>query len=396
LAGSVRVAHVVPTDRIAWLLLRAGLARLQEAGYDVTVVCGDAGYGQRLEAAGMAVVHVPFAREVAPVTDARCVAALRRELRRGAFSIAHSHNPKGTLLGPLAARLAGVPVVVHTVHGFLFNDATRGVRRGLAIAAERWCAGWCHQLLFQSVEDHQWAVQRHYKAAARLHWVGNGIDERRFDPTRYPDARRRTRAALGLGDDDLVVGCVGRFVREKGFVELAQMARRVAARQPRFRLLVVGIAEPEQSDSVDPHGLLAAAGVADRSIVLERRDDMPELYASMDVAVLPSHREGIPRALLEAGAMGVPLVATAIRGCREVIADGATGLLFGVRDIDAFAAAVEALLNDAARRRQLGAAARTRVLSAYTEAATAARIIACYERFLVGQGLPAPSSPTRR
>ncbi len=389
------MAHVAPTDRIAWLLLRAGLARVQEAGYDVTVVCGDAGYGERLQAAGLAVVHVPFAREVAPVTDARCVAALRRELRRGAFTIAHSHNPKGTLLGPLAARLAGVPVVVHTVHGFLFNDATRGLRRALAIGAERWCALWCHQLLFQSVEDHQWAVQRRYKDTACLHWVGNGIDERRFDPGRHPDARRRKRAALGLSDDDLVVGCVGRFVREKGFAELAQMAHRVAASHPRFRLLVVGIAEPEQSDSVDPRGLLAAAGVADRSIVLERRDDMPELYSSMDIAVLPSHREGIPRALLEAGAMGVPLVATAIRGCREVIADGATGLLFGVGDVDAFAAAVEGLLNDAPRRRHLGAAARARVLSAYTESAAAARIIACYERFLARQGVPAPLPPAR-
>ena len=125
----VRVAHVVPTDRIAYLLLRARLLRLQEAGFDVSVICGDVGYGERLEECGLRVLHIPFAREIAPWTDLRCLRALRQTLRRERVEIAHSHNPKGTLLGPLAARLAGVPIVAHTVHGFLFNENSRGLHR---------------------------------------------------------------------------------------------------------------------------------------------------------------------------------------------------------------------------------------------------------------------------
>jgi glycosyltransferase involved in cell wall biosynthesis len=378
----VRVAHVVPTDRIAWLLLRVGLSRLQEAGFEVTVLCGDAGYGRQLAETGVRVVHVPFARELSPWTDLRCLAALRRELRRGGFAIAHSHNPKGTLLGPLAARLAGVPVVVHTVHGFLFNEATTGPRRWLAVAAERWCAAWCHQLLFQSSEDHALAVAHRFKRPERLHLVGNGIDERRFDPSLYPGGRDRLRAALGYCDRDRVVGMVGRFVREKGYVEFAAMARRLARRDSRARFLVVGISEPEQSDAVDPKSLFEEAGIADRCTVLEQRSDMPELYLSMDLAVLPSHREGIPRALLEAAAMGVPIAATAIRGCREVIIDGQTGVLFGLRDVDSFTATVESLLQDEDRRRRLGAAGRQHVLEHYTETRAAERLIACYRRFL--------------
>ena len=109
---------------------------------------------------------------------------------------------------------------------------------------------------------------------------------------------------------------------------------------------------------------------------------MPELYTSMDVAVLPSHREGIPRAIMEASAMGVPVVATDIRGCREVIVHRQTGLLFRVGDVEAFAAVVEELLLDTALRRRLGAAGSRRVFGYYTEDRTAARLMAFYGRVL--------------
>ena len=118
-----RVAHVFPTDRVAFLM-RARLMRLQEEGFAISVVCGDRGYVEHLRECGLEVVPIPFAREIEPWTDLRCLLALRRELSSGRYQIAHSHNPKGTLLGPVAGRLARVEAVVHTVHGFLFNEIT--------------------------------------------------------------------------------------------------------------------------------------------------------------------------------------------------------------------------------------------------------------------------------
>ena len=175
---SIRVAHVVPTDRIAYLLMRDRLLRLQEAGYEVSVICGAVGFGRHLEECGIRVIHIPFAREIEALTDLRCAAALNRTLRRERFDIVHSHNPKGTLLGPFVATLSRVPVVVHTVHGYLFNENTRGLHRALAVGAERWCAAWCDHLLFQSREDFDYAQEHRYKSQGRLHWIGNGIDER--------------------------------------------------------------------------------------------------------------------------------------------------------------------------------------------------------------------------
>jgi glycosyltransferase involved in cell wall biosynthesis len=375
----MRVAHVFPTDRVAYLM-RARLMRLQESGIEVAVICGDRGYVENLRDCGLEVLPIPFAREVAPWTDMRCVWALREALRAGSFDIMHSHNPKGTLLGPFTAQWANVPLVVHTVHGFLFNENSRGLHRMAAVAAERWCAHWSDHLLFQSEADYDYAVKARFKEPARLHWIGNGVDERRFDPERYPGARRQTRAALGFGEDDLVVGMVTRLVREKGCVEFFEMAARVAERNSRVRFLLVGIPERrEQSDAIDAAAVARQFGVEERCVLLEDRLDMPELYMSMDLCVLPSYREGLPRCLLEAGAMGVAAAATDIRGCREVIVDGETGLLFPLKDVGEFAAVVERVLVDEQLRAKLAQGGQLRVRKRYVESLVTERVVGLYK-----------------
>ena len=238
-------------------------------------------------------------------------------------------------------------------------------------------------MLFQSEEDYAHAQRHRFKEGERLHLIGNDIDERRFDRQRHAGTRTSKRAELGLAEDDLVVGMVGRLVREKGFEEYFAMAGHIARAFERARFLVVGITEDkEQSDSIDPQALMAKHGIADRCVLLEQRQDMPELYTCMDVAVLPSYREGIPRALLEAGAMGVPMAASNIRGCREVIVDGQTGMLFPLKNVGAFTDIVNRLLRDGELRRRLGEAGHRRILEHYTEGHTAARLADCYEVML--------------
>ena len=363
--------------------MRGRLMRLQEVGFAVSVICGDRGYGDRLRECGLDVVQIPFAREIEPWTDMRCVWALRRALAGGRYDIVDSHNPKGTLLGPVAGRWARVRAVVHTVHGFLFNENSRGLHRIAAEAAERWCARWSDDLLFQSREDFDYAREHGYKAPERLHLIGNGVDERRFDPSLNPQARASKRAELGLAEGDLVVGMVTRLVREKGCVEFFQMAAKLAPQWPQARFLMVGIPEEkDQSDAVDPMQLMRDYGVEDCCIALEHRTDMPELYTAMDALVLPSYREGLPRAVIEAGAMGLPVVVSDIRGCREVVVEGETGLLFPLKDVEALAAAVGRLLGDGDLRRLMGAAGRERVMEHYTEARTTERVAACYRQCL--------------
>jgi glycosyltransferase involved in cell wall biosynthesis len=389
-----RVAHVVPTDRITHLLLRKRLRHLVAAGYDVDVLCGAApdstaapggsedrvDYKARLTDLGLGVRYLPFEREISPWTDGRCAVALYRALRDGGYDIVHSHNPKGGLLGPPVGQLARTPHVLHTVHGFLFHDNTSGLYHAAAVAAERWTATWSDHLLFQSEEDVEHARRHRFKRPERLHLVGNGVDETYFDPESARDGGRRRRAELGWNDDHIVVGIVGRVVEEKGYGEFFDMAGRLAQARDDVRFLVVGLFEPEQSDAVDPHELMQEHGLSERCHILQGRDDMPELYAAMDLFVLPSHREGLSRSILEAMAMARPIVTCDIRGCRELVVDGETGLLTPVRDAVALSAAAQRLVDDEGMRRRMGEASRARLLAGYTESVVAGRVADVYAR----------------
>jgi glycosyltransferase involved in cell wall biosynthesis len=384
----MRVAHIVPTDRICWLLLRRRLTYLMAAGCEIHLLCGrapDSGaadgvdYESGLEEIGIKLTYLPFEREISPWSDARTSAALYSTLRRGNYDIVHTHNPKAGLLGPPIAQLAGVRQVVHTVHGFLFHDRTKGLYHAAALTAERWTAFWSDHLLFQSEEDLTYATAHRFKEEDRLHLLGNGVDTSYFDPAANPHARAQKRHELGWSDEDLVVGTVGRVVEEKGYLEFFDMAGRLARINDRVRFLVVGLFEPEQSDAVDPYALARDHGVEDRCQILQGRSDMPALYAAMDVFVLASHREGLSKSLLEATAMSRAAVTCDIRGCREIVVEGQTGLLVPMRDAAALQVAVSTLLKDKNLRESLGAAGRRRVIEHYTELIVAERLLEIYK-----------------
>ena len=200
---------------------------------------------------------------------------------------------------------------------------------------------------------------------------------RRFDPERYPDARRQTRAALGFGEDDLVVGMVTRLVREKGCVEFFEMAARVAERNSRVRFLLVGIPERrEQSDAIDAAEVARQFGVEERCVLLEDRQDMPELYMSMDLCVLPSYREGC-RAVFEAGAMGAaagPGYSRLSRGH-----SGRRDGFFSAKRRRGICRSSERVLADEKLRAKLARGGQFRVRERYVESLVTERVVGLYK-----------------
>jgi glycosyltransferase involved in cell wall biosynthesis len=200
------------------------------------------------------------------------------------------------------------------------------------VTLERIAARCSHAILSQNRKDIATAVRERICAPALIAYLGNGIDVRCFDRAQLrPAAQSALRASLNLPADALVVGAVGRLVAEKGYHELFAAFRELAAGRPNLHLLVVG---PEEAAKAD--GLTAAAaipyGIGERSHFVGLRRDMPELYGLMDVLAHASHREGFPRAPMEAAAMGIPVVATDIRGCRETVFDRQNGLLVPVKN----------------------------------------------------------------
>jgi glycosyltransferase involved in cell wall biosynthesis len=287
------------------------------------------------------------------------------------------------VIGQWAARRAGVPVVLQTLHGFYFHDRMPPLRRRKWIWIERFSARHSDHVLCQNPEDVETAVRERIVPPERITLLGNGVDLRRFHPAAPGDPRRaRVRQELNLPADALVVGMVGRFVAEKGFPEFLQAAQTIAARTALpVRFLVVG--HKLESERAGETWAPPAAGVlAGRLAILSDRDDMPDLYAAMDIHVLPSHREGFPRALMEGAATALPQVATQIRGCRQTVADGTTGFLVDVGDVKALAERCERLLNDTSLRTAMGAAARAKAEAEFDQRRVFEKVRACYNTLL--------------
>lgn len=387
----LKVAHVTTVDLSLRYLLLNQLLNIRQAGYEVVGISAAGPDVATLTAAGLRHIAVPMTRNFTPLADLRSLWALYRVIRREGFTIVHTHTPKPGLLGQLAARLAGAPIVVNTLHGFYFHDRMSPQWRRFYITLEKMAALCSDVILSQNSEDIQTAIGERICPAEKIKPLGNGIDVGRFDRARFdPHTLRNKRRALGIPDEACVVGFVGRLVSEKGILELMQAAQMVAQKGLKMHLLIVGPIDHDKADSLKPE-IARDYGLAKVCIFTGMREDMPELYAAMDVFVLPSHREGFPRSLMEASAMGVPCIATDIRGCREAVEHDRNGLLVPLGDVPALAAAILELLTDGEKARQLGEAGRRLALQRFDEQPIFQIVKAEYARLLTQKGLTPPS-----
>jgi glycosyltransferase involved in cell wall biosynthesis len=212
----------------------------------------------------------------------------------------------------------------------------------------------------------------------------------RFDPANLSSQGvTRKQLEVGLPNEAKVVGFVGRLVQEKGLLDLFAAARIVREQVPEVRFLFVGPVDTHKPDALTPD-TAQEYGIGDVCYFLGMRQGMPELYALMDVFVLPSHREGFPRAPMEASAMKVPCVVTDIRGCREVVEHGQNGLLVALGDVQALAEAIIELLTDWEKARRMGEEGRRMALERFDERLVFEKVKAEYARLLQERGLPAP------
>jgi glycosyltransferase involved in cell wall biosynthesis len=362
-ARGFTVAHLTTVDLSLRFLLLAQLRGVVEAGGTAIGISAPGPWVPELEAQGIRHVALPSSTRAVDVTrDVRAARELQTALRREHVDVLHTHNPKPGLYGRVVGRLARVPIVVNTVHGLYATDDDPIAKRATVYSLEAIAARWSDAELVQNPEDLELVHRLRISPHARL--LGNGVDLERFDRARFsPEQRRAARTELGARDDTIVIGAVGRLVAEKGYAELfaafAQLPR------DRYALVVAGGDDPDKPDAL-PHTVLEHARASGVQL-LGQRDDVDALYAAMDVFVLASHREGYPRAAMEAAAMSLPVVATDIRGCRQVVEDGVTGLLTPVRDPPALLAALRALGDDPSHRARMGAAARARAVAHFDE-----------------------------
>jgi glycosyltransferase involved in cell wall biosynthesis len=365
----VKVAHLCTVDLSLRYLLLAQIDACIARGDEVLGISAAGPDVAMLEERGMR--HVALAsstRSMDPLADLRAARELWTVLRRERPDVLHTHNPKPGIYGRIVGRLAGVPRVVHTTHGLYATPQDRFPKRAVVYALESVASRFSHVELVQSPEDLELMARLRLAPRRKLRFLGNGVDLARFRLP-VPGERDEVRAELGLAPDDVVIGLVARLVAEKGVPELLSAVEQLG---PPHRLLLVGPHDPEKSDAL-PESLLDRAR-AGGAVLAGHRTDVERLYRAMDVFCLPSHREGFPRAAMEAAASGLPVVASDIRGCRQVVDDPVTGRLFPARDVDALVAAIRAVLAGGMD----AAAPRAKAEAEFDEATVVARVLAAY------------------
>lgn len=313
-------------------------------------------------------------RTIAPFDDARALFALMRLFRRERPGIVHTHTAKAGALGRVAARLCGVPHVVHTFHGHVLSGYFGPVGSRLAVFAERALARMSDRVVAVSPEVGRDLTERFgVVPAERLRVVPLGLPL----ATLLEAAPRSgtLRAELALDADTPLVGMIGRLVPVKEPHVALEAFALVRAELPAAWLVVVGAGEL--------HAELVAREEPGVRFVGWRRD-LESILPDLDVALLTSRNEGTPVALIEAAAAQVPAVATDVGGVPAVVEDGVTGLLAPRGDARALADALLRLLRDADLRRDMGALARERVRTRFGAERLAADVTALYDELLGG------------
>ena len=345
-------------------------------------------FGARLR---IQVHELLMSRRITPLRDLFALWRFSSILRQLRPQIVHGHTPKGGLLAMIGAWWCGVPVRIYHIHGLPMMTAT-GLKRLLLRSSERISCLLASQVYCVSKSVRDVAVGEglcpEEKIKVLLNGTINGIDAvTRFNPDRVDaDSRNSIRKECNIPVEALVVGFVGRIVRDKGIIELTQAWKVLREEFPNLHLLILGPIEPQDPVPTD----VAQQLRNDERIHLTGwlgPEEIPRHYRAMDALALPTYREGFGLVLLEASAMELPVVASRVPGCIDGIIDGETGALVPSHDAAALAEALRVYLNDADLRHRHGLAGRDRVLRDFRPEDMNQAIYQEYVRLLRNKGI---------
>jgi glycosyltransferase involved in cell wall biosynthesis len=319
-------------------------------------------------------------REVNPLKDIAALVALTHLVKRGRYHVVHTHSSKAGILGRWAARLAGVPIIVHTVHGWGHHDRQHPLVRRTYILLERIAQRITDRLIVVSPRNTEKGLADGIATSRKYVIIRSGIELDRFRLPARP--RPAVRAEVGIPPESAVVGTVTRLSPQKAPLDFVGAAAQVAAQRPDVHFVIVG----DGPLRAEVEARVSDLGLTGRVHLTGLRRDVPDLLHSFDVFALTSLWEGLPRVLPQAMAVGLPIVATAVDGNAEAVTDGLNGFLTPGGDPQAMADALLRLLDDPALRQKMGWAGRIRV-EEFDVRKMVRDIAALYEALLTESGL---------
>jgi len=384
----IRVLHICTIMLTARTFIAPVVRYLRARGYEVGIACSaeDAADGPGLSAgpeiAGCPLYPVAIPRTIRLLTDLHAVLKLYCLIRRLRPEIIHTQTSKAGIVGRVAARLAGVPIIIHTAHAFPFHPYLSAPVRWAYVMIERWAAGLA-DLIMVDTESVRSEGLRHriVRDPSKLVTVPMGVDLKKFSPSLANSAT--LRRSLGVPPSELVVGSVARLVADKGIECFLRMAARIRATRSDVKFLIIGDGLLRQ----DLEALAEGLGIRPFVVFAGHRTDVPQMLGVMDLFVLPTLREGFGVVFAEAMAMGKATVGSRIGPVAEVVEDGVTGYLATPGDAEQFAQRALELLGDDGKRRAFGEAGRHRVEKLFAEERMCETIERQYRRLLECKGV---------
>lgn len=369
------------TDWYLYNFRRTLALSLRRSGYDVLLISPDGPYGEKLRSLGLRWEPLPMERRSLNVLrEAALMLYLVRLLRREQPTVVHGFTIKCAVYGSLAAKIAGIPARINAVAGMgyvftseqlkarLLRPVVRGLLR-LALGGEQ------GRLILQNSDDVKLFRRAALVDPAHIRLIrGSGVDCARFaSASSGKSLDGRTRVLLA-----------SRMLWDKGVAEYIAALRQLRAKGYAVQAMLAGTPDPGNPAAIPEQTLREWV---DEGLVtwLGHVDDMVALLGAVDIVVLPSYREGLPRTLVEAAACGLPLITADVPGCREVVSDGIDGLLVPVKNSEAIAQAIQTLLEEPALARRLGEAARAKARNYFDERIVIERTLGVYEE-LCGPG----------
>ncbi|MDM0546286.1 glycosyltransferase family 4 protein [Clostridium perfringens] len=327
-----KIIQVCAIDSTMDVLLRRLNSEILKAGYDLKCICSEGDKTEKLSNEGFEMISVNIDRAIKPIGNIKTIVQLYKVFKEEKPDIVHVHTPIAAVLGRIASKLARVPNIVYTAHGFYFHENMSLLTFKICFFIEKYIGRYFTDFIFtQSSEDCLLAQKNKFLKKNRIMAIGNGVDLWNKFNNKVLDREEllKIKSNLGIEKEDIVVTFVGRLVREKGILELLEGFNSI--KDENIKLLLIGDTfqgdrDLECKESIEKFK-------ENKNIkFMGKRDDINKLLSISDIFCLPSYREGMPRSIIEAMAMENAIIATNIRGSREEVLDGETGFLINLNN----------------------------------------------------------------
>ena len=377
---SKKILKICSTKYFADTVLTSEINYILDSGYTLELACP---FDEQKENSNLKCksIDVYISRKLQFFSNIRSLIKLLILIRQENYDIVHTHNHLSGILGRIAAKISGVKLIIHTAHGFYFHERMNKSNYLFYYLAEKFVGLFTNKILIESKEDVDTVIRTKMLNRNQIHYVGGGIDLQKFTNNYSLENKNELKEILCINKESTVLGITARITVEKGYNELISAFIKLIKKYPNLHLIIIGANLPSERDPYYDELLkiISEYKLNNKITITFKSSEIPKLLSIMDIFLLPSHREGLPRSIMEAMAMKLPIIATDIRGCREEVVHQETGLLIEPKSSHSLYKAIKQLIINKESRISMGLKGNLRALKLYDEKVLFKKVLTAYE-----------------